>query len=29
MFEKVGVSNRVELARFALQHRIESSQPRH
>jgi DNA-binding NarL/FixJ family response regulator len=29
MFEKVGVSNRIELARFALQHRIESSQPRH
>jgi DNA-binding NarL/FixJ family response regulator len=29
MFEKVGVSNRVELARFAVQHRIESSHPRH
>lgn len=29
MFEKVGVSNRIELARYALQHRIESSQPRH
>jgi two-component system nitrate/nitrite response regulator NarL len=29
MFEKVGVSNRVELARFAVQHRIEASHPRH
>ena len=29
MFEKVGVSNRIELARYALQHRIEPSQPRH
>ena len=29
MFEKVGVSNRIELARYALQHRLEASQPRH
>jgi two-component system, NarL family, nitrate/nitrite response regulator NarL len=29
MFEKVGVSNRIELARYALKNRIEASQPRH
>lgn len=29
MFEKVGVSNRIELARFAMQHRMDSIPPRH